>query len=120
MSDEYYSDAAIAKQAEFDRKQAAGAPINPFDMIGIHEPRDPNVNRYGLCPQQVEGLADRDGRRFYFRERHQHWCLHLVIDGDIDWENTVIEGEGSPSCDEIDSIITDAMGPWTRVRGEAW
>lgn len=114
-ADEYYSDAALAKRAEFDRKTAAGEPINPFDMLGILEPRDPNVNRYGQCPQQVEGIAERDGRRFYFRERHDRWRLHLVIDGDIDWDNSIVEGAGSPTCDEIDRIITDAMGPWERT-----
>ncbi|MFV8301264.1 hypothetical protein ACNQP7_31695 [Mycolicibacterium fortuitum] len=120
MADDYYSDAALAKQAEVDRKKAAGEPITVDDVLGILEPRDPRVNWYGLCPQQVQGVAERDGREFYFRERGGYWRLHLVDDNGIDWGNTVAEGEGEPSCDEIDQIITDHMGPWTQVRGAAW
>ncbi|MDG5773926.1 hypothetical protein [Mycolicibacterium fortuitum] len=120
MADDYYSDAALAKQAEVDRKKAAGEPITTDDLLGILEPRDPRTHRYGLCPQQVEGVAERDGRRFYFRERGNHWRLHLIDDNGIDWANPIAEADGSPGCDEIDQIITDHLGPWTRVKGEAW
>lgn len=37
--DQWYSDAAIAKMAELDRKKAAGEPIGILDLAGILEPR---------------------------------------------------------------------------------
>lgn len=121
MSEPYYSDAALAKQAEMDRKVAAGEPITTDDLLGCLQPRDPRQFRYGACPQQVEGV-DRRGRPFYFRERHGEWTLDVGEAGwgaYRDWPNdgtAVAEGDGDPDCDEIDRLISLHLGDgWVAV-----
>ena len=121
MSEPYYSDHALAKQAEFDRKTAAGEHINPSDMLGIFQPRDPRVHRYGRCPQQVEGV-DRVNRPFYFRERGGDWELTVGEPGwgaYLDWPNEgslVAYGDSDPDCDEIDRLICLHLGSgWVAV-----
>ncbi|TXH58293.1 MAG: hypothetical protein E6Q97_02575 [Desulfurellales bacterium] len=72
--------------------------------------------RYGACPQQVEGI-DKAGRPFYFRERHQHWTLHVGpvgVEPDYlvwsDSQELIAEGVGQPEPDGIDAIITKELG----------
>jgi hypothetical protein len=122
VSAPYYSDEALAKQAEMDRKRAAGEPITTDDMLGILQPRDPRIHRYGQCPQQVEGIA-KNGRPFYFRERGGEWTLDVgPVDAEpgylmwCDSEESVAYGDWEPDCDEIDQLITQHLGAgWVQV-----
>lgn len=107
MSDSYYSDEALRKQAELDRKHAAaGEPIDLADLLGIFEPRDPRATAYGLCPTQLSGVT-AGGDRFYFRARHGEW--RLEVDGKV-----VASGDddtgGYMHADVVDAIVSRELG----------
>lgn len=118
-SPHYYSDHALAVQAEFDRKKAAGEPIKASDMRGILQPRDRRRHAYGSCPTQLSGITF-DGVPFYFRARHGIWELWAP------WGNTdevlVASGEdptgGFMHADDVDAIVTRELGEgWTPRAG---
>ncbi|ANA85285.1 hypothetical protein BH769_gp82 [Gordonia phage BritBrat] len=115
----YYSDHALAVQAEYDRKVAAGEPIKVSDIRGIAEARDPRRHAYGSYPTQLSGHTF-DGVPFYFRARHGEWELWapytrteevLVASGDDDTYGTM-------HADAVDAIITRELGAgWTPKAG---
>lgn len=109
MSDSYYSDEALRKQADLNRKHAAGEPIDLADMRGIFQARDPRATAYGSCPTQLAGVT-AGGDRFYFRARHGEW--RLEVDGKV-----VASGDddtgGYMHADVVDAIVSRELGDTT-------
>lgn len=98
-----YTPEALAKQAEFDRLQAAGEKIPTSVICGILETTG---RSYGACPTQLHG-TDKDGHSFYFRARHGDWDLE--VDGKL-----IASGEdrtgGMMDPDDVDKIVTEYLG----------
>ena len=74
---------------------------------------------YGICPAQLDGFT-AEGRPFYFRSRHEQWTLEL---GQVGWVanicgwphrgDLVAHGDVEMTDpDEIDAILSEALGPW--------
>jgi hypothetical protein len=83
----------------------------------------PDFWRYGVLPQQVEGL-DSGGRPFYFRARHGEWELWRGPVGAepdylrwADRKELVAEGpDEGLTPDAIDELLTARVGPgWTHA-----
>lgn len=117
-TESYYTDAALEKQAEVERKHKTGEPITTSDMRGIFQPRH---RHYGFCPTQLEGRAT-NRQPFYFRSRGGDWDLHVgpanAPTDYLAWADDTqytISGDGDiEDADEVDALVTKHLGEgWT-------
>jgi len=71
MSEEWFSDAALAKQAEFDRLRTDGEEIPLSIMEGLLEPRVPPTEDEKCCCCGTDARDETGGIEY----EGKRWCL---------------------------------------------